>query len=197
MKAVFIQEQEWYDINNVEALPSQLNSNLAEIETGTGVKFGVTLYGTGIALGSTWASFYFGYLLTLPMIFIWIIILGIGGAEMILSMRGEASQRQAYSKSGAQAEQSFNAIKIVKAFGQEKAEWNKFSQYLSRSHQTIQKYSWTYGLSKAMLESIVHIISIYGFILCGIFAVYQVMFVQIIIHRSTIQILEKTMMVVI
>ena len=56
------------------------------------------------------------------MIFIWMIILGIGGAEMILSMRGEASQRQAYSKSGAQAEQSFNAIKIVKAFGQEKAE---------------------------------------------------------------------------
>ena len=53
MKAVFTQEQEWYDINNVEALPSQLNSNLAEIETGTGVKFGVTLYGTGIALGST------------------------------------------------------------------------------------------------------------------------------------------------
>ena len=125
------------------------------------------------------------------------IILGIGGAEMILSMRGEASQRQAYSKSGAQAEQSFNAIKIVKAFGQEKAEWNKFSQHLSISHQTIQKYSWTYGLSKAMLESIVHIISIYGFILCGIFAVYQVMFIQKIIHRSIIQILEKTMMVAI
>ena len=53
MKAVLIQEQEWYDKINVEALPTQLNSNLAEIETGTGVKFGVKLYGTGIALGST------------------------------------------------------------------------------------------------------------------------------------------------
>jgi len=122
MKAVLTQEQQWYDSINVEELPTQLNSNLAEIESGIGIKLAMMIYGFGISIGTTIVSFYIGYLLTLPMIIIWFIIFGIGGFEMILSLNGEIKQRESYSKSGAQAEQSFSAIKIVKAFGQERYE---------------------------------------------------------------------------
>ena len=122
MKAVLTQEQEWYDNINVEELPTQLNTNLAEIEAGTGIKLATVFYTFGIAFGATSLCFYFGYLLALPMMIIWVIIFGIGGLEMTLSLKGENQEKEAYVKSGAQAEQSFSAIKIVKAFGQEKYE---------------------------------------------------------------------------
>ena len=171
MKAVLTQEQEWYDSINVEELPTQLNTNLAEIETGTGIKLAMTIYGAGIAVGATIVSFYIGYLLTLPMIIIWFIIFGIGGFEMVLSLKGESKERESYSKSGAQAEQSFSAIKIVKAFGQEGYEAEKFTKHLEATYANIQKSSCVYGFSKAILESIIYIIGVYIFIISGLFVI--------------------------
>jgi len=174
MKAVLIQEEEWYDTINVEELPTQLNSNLAEVEKGTGIKFGVIIYMLGVAIGSTAVWFYIGYLLTFPMILLWFIILGIGGIEIFFSMKGEKHQREAYSKSGAQAEQSINSIKVVKAFGQEKEEWNKFQKHLEKTQLHMKRHSWIYGFSKGLLELIIYIIWVYGYILSGIFILNEV-----------------------
>ena len=174
MKAVLTQEQEWYDSISVEELPTQLNANLAEIESGTGIKLAIIFYSIGISIGSTIVSFYIGYLLTLPMIIIWFIIFGIGGFEMVLSLKGESKERESYSKSGAQAEQSFSAIKIVKAFGQEGYEAEKFTKHLEATYANIQKSSCVYGLAKAMLDGIPYIIGAYIFIISGLYLLNEV-----------------------
>jgi len=44
--------------------------------------------------------------------------------------KGEAADNEAYARSGGEAEQALNAIRIVKAFGQESHEASKFKRHL-------------------------------------------------------------------
>lgn len=72
-------------------------------------------------------------------------------------------------KSGGAAEQALTAIKVVKAFGQEKEEINKFEGHLIANRHRATRQAWLYGLGKGAVESAMYIVPCYGLLLGGIF----------------------------
>jgi ABC-type multidrug transport system fused ATPase/permease subunit len=75
----------------------------------------------------------------------------------------------AYLHSGASAEESLNAIKVVKAFGQEVKEKKRFDSHLQAKAGTIYSLAWLYGLGFACLETLGYISVIYPMLVGGFF----------------------------
>ena len=72
-------------------------------------------------------------------------------------------------KSGGAAEQALTAIKVVKAFSQEKEEINKFEGHLIANSHKSTRQAWLYGLGKGTVESAMYLVPCYGLLLGGIF----------------------------
>ena len=64
----------------------------------------------------------------------------------LLSKENEEIEKS-YEKSGADAEQALMSIRVVKAFGQETSEIQKYTKHLSQADKRIHKYSVLFGLS--------------------------------------------------
>ena len=73
----------------------------------------------------------------------------------------EKEYEHAYLKGGSNAEQALNSIKIVKAFGNESFEVNKFSTHLKMTQSDLESISWKYGFSWAFKNSIMFVFRIY------------------------------------
>lgn len=58
---------------------------------------------------------------------------------------------KAFEKGGADAEEALHAIRVVKAFGQESLEIEKFDYHLKERTSADKKQSIFYGLIKALL----------------------------------------------
>jgi ABC-type multidrug transport system fused ATPase/permease subunit len=79
-----------------------------------------------------------------------------------------------FKESGAASEQAISAIKVVKAFGQEEHEIKRFEKHLMKSSINITKQAWLFALSKALMESMFYIVSIFSLSIGGIFVVNEV-----------------------
>ena len=64
----------------------------------------------------------------------------------LLSKENEEIEKS-YEKSGADAEQALMSIRVVKAFGQETSEIQKYINHLSQADKRIHRYSILFGLA--------------------------------------------------
>lgn len=111
--------------------------------------------------------------------------------------KGEAADNEAYARSGGEAEQALNAIRIVKAFGQESHEASKFKRHLDATDVYTWKQSRSFGISKGIFECALYFIPSYGLLLGGLFVFHQVcLSLNTNFYRLIISILEMIMMVV-
>ena len=69
-----------------------------------------------------------------------------------------------FIRAGADIEQALNAIKIIKAFGQERYETDKFIKHLSIDQSQKIKFTFLYALSVGIIETVFY----YGMILAFI-----------------------------
>lgn len=108
------------------------------------------------------------------MLAIWVYIIAVGGFQTYIVTKGETKDEEAFLASGADAEQALNAIKIVKAFGQETHEINKFTERLDERKNEIVKQSWYFGLGKGLLGSAMYFIPFYSQLIAGIYILSDV-----------------------
>lgn len=174
MKALLSQDEEWYDQINCNELPSEINSNVAEIRGAIGKIIVWWLYSVGHAVGSIIVSFYWGVVLSVPMMIIWIYIIIVGGFQGYTLTQGEVKDEQTFQQSGSEAEQALNSIKVVKAFGQENYEVQRFEKHLLKTDYLMTKYSWYFGISRGLFESSLYFIPAYSLLLGGLFIVSSV-----------------------
>lgn len=71
---------------------------------------------------------------------------------MSVEETSSAEVEKNYLKTGADVEQALNAIKIVKAFGQENYEISKYDKHLRADDKNQNKRAWLYGFSLGLLE---------------------------------------------
>ena len=94
---------------------------------------------------------------------------------------------QAYLKSGADAEQSLSSIKMVKAFGQEQHEIQKFDDHLTCNQDEVKKVAYAYGFSQGLMDSVIQIGRSYSLLIGAVFVINGVSSNQNnFIHRSKI-----------
>ena len=124
-KAVLSQDWNWYERQNIEELPTQINVNVTEVENATGKTTGFILYSIGAFLGGLWGSFFSGALLAWCYLIIipYSLLCGISRGKFLI--KGNEEIEKAYERSGADAEQTLSSIRVVKAFGQEHRELEK------------------------------------------------------------------------
>ena len=169
LKAVLSQDWAWYEAQNIEELPTQINVNVTEVENATGKTIGIIIYSVGAFIVGIGWSFFIGavlaccYLVNLPYILIW----GMSRGKL-LSKENEEIEKS-YEKSGADAEQALMSIRVVKAFGQEVSEIQKYTKHLSQADKRIHKYSVLFGLSWGMIDSMIYVTQSYALMIGGFF----------------------------
>ena len=104
------------------------------------------------------------YLANIPYILIW----GISRGRLLLK-ENEEIEKKSYEKSGADAEQALMSIRVVKAFGQESSEIQKYINHLSQADKRIHRYSVLFGLSWGMIDSMIYVTQSYALMIGGFF----------------------------
>ena len=88
--------------------------------------------------------------------------------------QNDVKDEKVFRESGADAEQTLGSIRIVKAFGQEKQEIQRFNQHLSGKDDLIKKQALMFGISKGLLETVVYFVGAYSLLIGGFFITSQV-----------------------
>jgi ATP-binding cassette, subfamily B (MDR/TAP), member 1 len=153
LKSILCQDTEWFDQRNVEELPTEVHANMKEAQGATGRTIAFIFHAAGLALCSLCIWFVTGAVLACCFIGIFPYLFGIGGFQDEYLQRGEEENEVAFRQSGAQAEQALNAVKVVKAFGQEQYECEKFDKKVNERTVQNKKRAIIYGLTFGLVES--------------------------------------------
>ena len=140
-KAVLSQDCNWYERQNIEELPTQINVNVTEVENATGKTSGFIIFSIGAFIGGVCCSFFWGALLACCYLIIMPYALLCAISRGKLLMKGNEEIEKAYESSGADAEQALMSIRVVKAFGQEQREFDKYIGHLNSANKNTFKYS--------------------------------------------------------
>ena len=162
LKAVLSQDCAWYERQNIEELPTQINVNIAEVENAIGKTSGFIIYSFGALWAGVGIAFFIGGVLAWTYLAIIPCILICGMSRGKLLSKGNEEIEKAYEKSGADAEEALQNIRVVKAFGQESSEINKFVNHLSQADNKVHKYSFLFGITWGMVESVLYVIQSYA-----------------------------------
>lgn len=169
LKALLQQETEWYDERNAEELPSKVNSELKDIEFGSGKAFGFVLFATSLMFSNYAAAFYMGATFACCLLIMFPVFIVIGGFYTTI-MVGDAYKTEVrYRKSGAFAEQAIGAIKVVKAFGQEERETALYNKHLDGSAGSAETQALLKGLASGFLETLTYILTVISLFIGSIF----------------------------
>lgn len=159
LKALLVQDTEWYDQNNAEELPSQVNSQLKDLEFGAGKAFGFIIFAMSLMAANYAAAFYMGAVFACIMLIMFPVIVVIGGFYTTVMVSDAMKTELRYRKSGAQAEQAIGAIKVVKAFGQEEREIKDYNYHLRKGNATATSQAVLKGLACGLLETLSYILT--------------------------------------
>ena len=114
--------------------------------------FGFIIYSIGTFIGGLWSSFFIGavlswsYLIIIPYALFW------GASRAKFLSKGNEEIEKAYEKSGADAEQALMSIRVVKAFGQESAEIQKYKYHLNKTDKNVNKFSFLFGVTWGLVD---------------------------------------------
>lgn len=135
MRGILRQEPAWFDSFDILELPSRVSKECTAIHAATGEKFALIFQGLAMSAAGFAVAFLIGWKFALiclalfPVLTLGIVVMG------VLMKTGFAQQMKAFNKAGAYAEQAFNLIKIVVAFGQEHAEEANFNRFLEQNRK--------------------------------------------------------------
>ena len=157
LKAIVTKNSEWYETQNIEELPSIIHTNLIDIENGSGKTVGFLIYSFASFFWGIMYAFLLGALFAAWFIFSPIVVILIGGFNDFCIKKSIEQDEKWFIKSGSYLEQSLNAIKIVKAFGQENLAINNYEKHLLCDETTKNLYTFMYALSAGLFEVIFYV----------------------------------------
>lgn len=174
MKALLTKDSYWFDEQNLEEIPGIVNTNLSEIENSSGKTLGFICYSISGCISGIGFSFMVSSLLATCCLVVPIIVFAIGGFNMYVIEKTNKAAERNYLKTGADVEQTTNAIKIVKAFSQENYEVSKYEKHLRSDDKNQNKNAVIYGLSLGLLESAYYICMLYVNMIGGVFVIEKI-----------------------
>ena len=131
LRALLLQDKQWYDTVQVEKLPTEFHYNLETIQDAAGKSMGIIIYGIGCCVSGIFLFTIYAYLFelcTLPLIIFSIMVFLY---QISIISKAEKREKEEFEKGGNDAEQAINAIRVVKAYGQESSEIARFESHLS------------------------------------------------------------------
>jgi ABC-type multidrug transport system fused ATPase/permease subunit len=152
-------------------LPTEFHSNIAEIEGSTGRTSAFVIYSISALIGGLTCAFISGAVFAACMLACIPYTLIAGGYQNLIIEKEVEQDEIVYRKSGADAEQALGSIKLVKAFGQEKIEIDKYNEDLKINEKTLSRYSVNYGFSFGFLETLRYVLPCYFLFLGGVFII--------------------------
>ena len=174
IKAILQQDVEWYESQDTNEIPSKYNTHIADVEASSGRNVALMIFGVGCLFSGILWSFLAGAVLAccflLCIVYTWIL----GVIQTLIIEKKTKNEELVFHKSGADAEQALNHIKIVKAFGRENYESEKYKNHLETNKDELNKYSMLYGFSFGIVESLRYMFSFYGLLIGGVFIIVQV-----------------------
>ena len=136
MKALLVQESEWYDERNAEEIPSNVNSELKDMEFGSGTAFGFTMLSLALMLCPFFCTFFMGTLYGCCLLIMFPVAIVVGGVYANIMISDAEATESNYSRCNTHAEETLGAVKVVKAFGQEPKEVIEYNDRLDSGHQS-------------------------------------------------------------
>ena len=94
----------YYDEHNTNEMATNIAKQYSTIQKGTGDKFGQIIYSVIRFIFGMLVAFYWGWLMSLILLFGLPFLIGIGGALAKMQAQGVEERMKAYSKSGGYAE---------------------------------------------------------------------------------------------
>lgn len=174
LKAILTKDAEWYESRNVNQLPSEVFTNLNEVQNATGIAIALILISSASIVAGVASMFYCSILLGLVNLIVAPYVIGCTGYQNLVLKKVDQKHNEAFIKSGADAEQAFSSIKVVKAFGQEQYETRKFENHLQNNVNEIKKVSILYGLSQGLIDSVILVGRSYSLLMGAIFTINEV-----------------------
>jgi ABC-type multidrug transport system fused ATPase/permease subunit len=87
-----------------------------------------------------------------------------GASQNIVLVKIDKKNGDAYVKGGANAEQALSSIKVVKAYGQESHELQKFKNHIGADEKELKRSSYLYGLTQGLFGSMILFSRAYTFV---------------------------------
>ena len=131
LRSLLLQDKQWYDSVQVEKLPTEFHYNIESIEDAAGKAWAISIYGLGSLASGLVVLFAYGYMFgvfNLPLI---LFSIAVFFYQISIINKAEKREREEFEMSGNEAEQAINAIKVVKAYGQESSEMARFESHLT------------------------------------------------------------------
>ena len=135
LRALLLQDKQWYDSVQVEKLPTEFHYNIEIIKDASGKSIGVILNGIGSLIIGIIFSMIYGYLFALFSLLLFFFILLIFFFQLKIVGKAEQREKKEFELSGNESEQALNSIKVVKAYGQESSETSRFEANLSKCNK--------------------------------------------------------------
>ena len=132
LRALLLQDKQWFDNVQIEKLPTEFHYNLDAIEDAAGKSIGIILTGVGSLVAGLTTMFYFGYLFALFDSIIFLLMVSIFFFQLNISGKAEKREKEEFEMSGNESEQALNSIRVVKAYGQESSEIARFESHLDK-----------------------------------------------------------------
>ena len=168
MKALLVQETEWYDERNAEEIPSNVNSELKDMEFGSGTAFGFTMLSLVMMFCLFFCTFFVGTLYGCCLLIIFPVAIVAGGVYANIMISDVEATENNYSRCNTHAEETLGAVKVVKAFGQESKEVIEFNDRLDSSHQSATAQAIKKGFGAGIIESILYLSAAIGYSIGGV-----------------------------
>lgn len=176
LQAVLRQDNEWFDKQDVESLPTNFHSNITIVEAATGKTVGFIFYSLSSCITGITITFICGAVFATTILVVTVYVFALGGFQGAILDEHETQDERAYSRGGGDAEQALRAVKVVKAFGMEEHENKKFESHLEERKKYTKDHAFRYGISFGLIETITYWCQSYAFLIGGFFIADQVNF---------------------
>ena len=93
----------------------------------------------------------------------------IGGFNLYAVQKASEQDEKNFIRTGADLEQTLNAIKVVKAYGQERYEIEKYERHIITDKKAKQWYTFLYSLSMGLIEIVFYYGLLISFVIGGAF----------------------------
>lgn len=147
---------------------------MTEVENSTGRTLAFIFCSLSACLTGIFVNVYSGAICGLCFLICVPYTLSVGGFQGSVVESRDQRDEEGFSKSGATAEESLNAIKVVKAFGQENNEISRFNSHLQETQGKANHDAKVYGFAFGMMETIIYLCPAISFLIGGFFIAEEV-----------------------
>jgi len=151
--AVMHQDMCWYDVQNIQGLPEQLNQDCTQIAEAFGEKVCGLLTGLTVFLAGIFVAFYKGWLLTLVILAVSpVMFFGLHRGLAVMAAAANQSQEH-FSHAAAVIEECFYAMQAIVSMGKEARVLQECRDAFERVRCDGVRSSWRKGVAMAVWSS--------------------------------------------